>query len=795
VSFVFENKPIVGADQSTLYVIIASMPGREEVFQKALNEGHSAAWDQEWSKAAAAYRKALQEIPDHPKALNSLGLALFQQGDYDEALLIYRRVAQVAPQDPAPMEKLAQLFERTGRLKEAIETASRAADLYLNQRDVDKAMENWVRVTTLDPEHVLAHSRLALAHERLGHKAQAVTEYIAVASLVQRTGNIQKTAELINKALKLMPESAEVQQAQTLLRAGQLLPKPLRPKGGTGPIAMFQVKQIEQPKKRTDSGLDPIAESRHKALTRLAEILFEYSTDDGAAVQARRGLQALMRGTGQLSMQQSEQTKVVLHLGQAIDAQSKGNDAQAAEELERALEAGFNHPALYFDLGLLRSKEDRLESSIRHLQHAVKHNDFGLAARLLMGQINQKLGRLGPASIEYLEALKLADAMIVPAEQSDEIRQMYEPLIEVQANQSDEASLKRLCDNINEMLTRKDWRDHLHKAREQLPRSQDGDLPMPLAEVILQAQSSQVLEAINHVHQLARAGQLRSAMEEAFYALTSAPTYLPLHTLMGDLLVRENHIEEAIAKFGTAAQAYSVRGEAAQAAKLLRRVVQLAPMDMTARSKLIDQLVSRGQVDDAIKEYLELADTYYRLAELEMARKTYTKALRFVQQANADRAWNVHILQRMADIDMQRLDWKQAIRLYEQIRTLRPDDEGVRKSVIELSLRLGQPAQAYAELENYLTYLQTGNHHEQGIKFVEELLADHPEDIVLRRAIAQLYQQTGRIEEAVAKLDTLAESLLNVGKKEEALAIINQILLMNPPNAEQYRQLLMQLQS
>jgi len=36
--------------------------------------------------------------------------------------------------------------------------------------------------------------------------------------------------------------------------------------------------------------------------------------------------------------------------------------------------------------------------------------------------------------------------------------------------------------------------------------------------------------------------------------------------------------------------------------------------------------------------------------------------------------------------------------------------------------------------------------------------------------------------------------LLDLGKKEEALAIINQILLMGPSNAEQYRQLLMQLQ-
>jgi tetratricopeptide (TPR) repeat protein len=115
------------------------MPGREDIFQKAMNEGHSAAWDQEWSKAASAYRHALQEMPDHPKALNSLGLALFQQSNYEEALQMYKRVAQVTPQDPVPMEKLAQLLERTGHLKEAVNAAFKAADLYLNQRDVDKA--------------------------------------------------------------------------------------------------------------------------------------------------------------------------------------------------------------------------------------------------------------------------------------------------------------------------------------------------------------------------------------------------------------------------------------------------------------------------------------------------------------------------------------------------------------------------------------------------------------------------------------------------------------------------------
>jgi len=148
----------------------------------------------------------------------------------------------------------------------------------------------------------------------------------------------------------------------------------------------------------------------------------------------------------------------------------------------------------------------------------------------------------------------------------------------------------------------------------------------------------------------------------------------------------------------------------------------------------------------------------------------------------------------MADIDMQRLDWKQAMRVYEQIRTLRPDDEGARKNLIELNLRMGQVAQAGAELESYFSYLQTSNGVARIIPFLEEFLTDRPGEPILLRMLAQAYHQAGRVDDAVKQLDTLAESLLDANKKEEAMVVINQILLMNPPNADQYRQLLVQLQ-
>lgn len=770
------------------------MPGRDDIFQKAMNEGHSAAWDQEWSKAAAAYRRALEEFPDHPKALNSLGSALHQLNQVDEALQIYSRVVKVSPDDPMPMEKVAQLSERVGDLKTAMDAAIRAGDLFLKQRDAEKALQNWVHVTSINPENAIAHSRLAQVHEALGHAQQAAMEYLAIASILQRAGNAEKTQEMVNKAQSLVPNSLEVKQAQTLLKTGQLLPKPIRAKGGTGPIRMALVKQLEtQPRMKTASGMDPILEARQKSLTQLAELLFDFSDESSPAAQDRKGISAIMRGTGTISAQ-SEQVKVVLHLGQAIDAQSKGNDSLAAEEMEAALNAGFTSSSLYFSLGYLRYKVERYESAQRVLQNSVKHEDYGLASRLLLGDIISRKGAFREAATEYLEALKFADAMTAPPEQADDIRQQYEPLIESYQNQTEEAALRKVCDNIKGLLLRADWRDQLHKVREQMPKQEDS-IPAPLAEMILQAQSSSVLDSMNRINQLARMGSLRSAMDEAYDALQQAPTYLPLHIIMGDLLVQEGQIPDAITKFGVVAHSYSVRGEVLQATKLLRRIIQISPMDLGARNRLIDQLVARGQVDDAIQEYLELAAIHYRLAELDMARKTYTNALRLVQQGSASRDWNSHILQRMADIDMQRLDWKQALRVFEQIRTIAPDDDAARKQLIELNMRMGQADRAMSELEAYITHLENQGKKEPALTFLEDLIREHEEQPLLKRTQAALLYRMGRTSEAIPILDKLGDALLEKGDKQGAMEVINQIVLMNPPNAADYRALLSQMRS
>src|SRR5690349_11907312 len=125
------------------------MSGNRDVFDQAMRQGHSAAWDQQWDRAIAAYRAGLQEFPDEPLALSSLGFALLQADQLDSALQAYQRAAALMPGDPAAPEKCGEIFERQGRLNEAAQTYLAVGEIHLKRRDVRKAMDNWNRVARL----------------------------------------------------------------------------------------------------------------------------------------------------------------------------------------------------------------------------------------------------------------------------------------------------------------------------------------------------------------------------------------------------------------------------------------------------------------------------------------------------------------------------------------------------------------------------------------------------------------------------------------------------------------------
>ena len=771
------------------------MAGNEEFFRKLMNQGHSEAWDQAWNRAAEYYQQALAEMPDHPQALKNLGLAMFELHSFEDALKYYLRAAQVLPDDPIPLEKAAEIYTRMGVLDKASEISLRAAEIFAKNRDMTNAIECWTRVTAHNPENAMAHSRLAEVYERLGRNEASLEEYITLASLLQHSGQVDKAIQTVNHALELVPGSKEAAHALAQLNAKQLLQKPLPRRGVTGPLRMSQIRKLETSKGEQAQSPDPSVEARQNALRVLADMLFD-ATEGKKASEAEvqemqsRGLKAIGKKKVVSSVTKVEKSRVITHLGKAVDFQTRGEDKEAADELEKAAEAGVDHPALFYDLGLLQSKGEHAQSAIRSLKRALPSKEFALAANLLLGQIYYKMGHNKEAALHYLEALRWADAQVVPSAFADDLRQLYEPLLDALSREKNEKVHNQLCQNIEDLLGRPGWREYLKQARQQLPDPESGGLLSPLAEILTTAYSDRLDRSIANIHSLAEQGYWRSAMEEAFWTLQGASAYLPLHTFMSDLLIQQGFIDEAIAKLAVVAQAYKVRGENKRAVEVFRRMIELSPMDINARECLIQELITGNEIEAAVRETMGMANVYYDMADLSKARQTYTDTLRLAQQANLDVAQKVNILHQMADVDIQSLDWRQALVVYKQIRTLSPCDDKANAKLVDLNLRLGQQSQAGVELDQYLAYVVENLDLEIVLSFIKRMVEDHPEQDFFRKRLVELFRQAGRKGEAIEHLGRLVNQLVSVEEKTVAVKVIQSILELKPTNAEQYQQIL-----
>lgn len=774
------------------------MSGDQQAFLSSMNKGHSAAWDQNWSEAVRFYRESLEQFPDDPMALISLGLALLEMEDYEGALTHYIRVSTISPNDPVPYEKMTHIYENMGRIKDAVRSGMQAAEMQLKARDVEKSIESWLHVIMLDPDNLNARSRLAMIYDKLGKKNEAASEYLAAASIMQSAGDRQKAIQAVRYCLQIAPDNIDVQNAMKLLKSNQRLPKPDKPKGGK-PLEKNRLANIQQIQTHAEVAdqkmMDPVAETQQSALEELAAMLFDSSdTDVAPGTSGKHGISAITRGTGGLSLEQADRTRVLLHLGHAIDLHSGGNNKRAAEELQRVLDIGLEKTPVYFMLGLLLAEENP-SKAVSYLQNALRRPEYAIASYLIIGRINEQENNFQEATTAYLQAYRLADLTTVSSKFVDELKQLYEPILEAQQHETNPNNLMALCQNVRSQLMRADWRDYLQKARTQMPMENEENPPVPLIEMLLHSRSGQIVEALATVRDLSRKEFFRSAMEEAYHALQYAPTYLPLHLQIGDLLVRNGQVEDAIKKYLLVADLYEVRNDVEQAIRVLKRVTLMAPMDISVRHRLIELHTTHNQIDEAISEYMEMGDIQYRLADLDKARASYLSALRLAQQSKTNRKWAVQVLTKIADIDMQRLDWRQALRIFEQLRSIQPEDAASRMQIININLRLGQHPAALKEIDNYVKTLEEMQKTKEVVTFLNELIKEYPDNTDIRRRLMDAFIRYGQTSKAIQQMDKLADLLLDKGEKWEAIEMVEAIIAMNPPNSNQYKMLLQQIKT
>ncbi len=767
---------------------------KKQELQDLLSKGNSAAWDKNWSDAAVYYQQALDLEPGNFKALTNIGLAYYEMKDYREALDAYSKAVESNPDDPAPYEKMFMIYKDVDRSVEAVKAALHAAESHLKNEDIQKAIENWKRVLELDIQNIKAHARLGMVYERLGKKKLAVSEYINTASLLQLAGNIEKASESIDRALQCSPENIIALRAKEILHQGRQLPIPEPIDKEPEEEINVDVVQLDAPKPEPEKKYDnPVVEAVEKAMIILAEMMFEEdSSADSGKKSSKRDLDSALSWNADDGDSVADDSVVKLHISQAIENYSIENEKDAAENIKKAIDEGYTNPAAYFLLGFLFSNLGRMESAVRSLNKSVSHENFALASRLLLAQYHAGKEEWVDASREYLEALRIADTSLAAKEDVEDLIHLYEVMMDDLEQQEGDDAYIEMSTHIGEMLMRPDWRAILIELRAK-GKSQDG-LILPQLDALLDDRRSQIMGVHQNINVLAQDGHYGAAMELAFFALRNAPTFLPLHVTIGDLLMEQNKIDGAVSKYLAVADVYTVQGKTERALTMLKKVIDLQPMNIEIRQREIDLLEDYGLKEEAIQEYINLAEVFFPMAELDSARTAYVKAITLSQSLSNGEAVRMKLLQRLADLDIQRLDWESAIATYTEISEVSPGNKKASISIVDLNYRLGKSRQAEQEIGRFLGLFDPKEHKEVLEDYLNSLKIEIPQEEFIIRQLVDFYTGLGLQEQAISELDGLGDMLLDAGRREDAVAVIQEIVSLNPSNVEDYQKLLGQLQ-
>ncbi len=743
------------------------MPGNPEIYEQAMNAGHNAAWDQEWGAAVTAYGRAVQEFPKDPDAHIHLGLALLKVGRLDDALKVYTRAHQLNASDPIPLEKSADVLERTGRLREAAQQYVNVAEIYLAQRDLNKAISNWEKATHLSSGFTGVHAKLAQAYERIGDKTRAIREYLTLAFNFQRAGETERGIKAAQRALKLDPKNAQALNAlRALETGGEVLPPTAddQPRRESAPAADIHDGFSERAQVGEADPLGPIGEAMGDALALLAGYVMESGELDAY------GSKALL----------------------AMELQRQGIHEQAIEAYEGA-EPGLRHPSLKLNLGALLLLNDQPDKAVKHLGEATMHPQLSAGAYHAMGQSYFKLGKHKQASRYLIQSLQLVDTgLAANVEEVEELTQLYEQLMVTLDGRTDE-SLAAINNRFVNLLEGKDWKQRIAETRRQLQEAMRTSGEQGVVDMLVTTNSDRLTGSVSLIDRYVRQGLLTLAMDEAHRAVEFAPFYLPIHVRMAEVMMREGRVRQAINKYNVVARTYLVRGENDRAASILGEVLEMAPLDVSVRTNLIELLEAEERWDEALDQYVDLADTYHQLGDFEMSRNTYNVAERVATRVQASPEKLVRIKHRIADIDQMRLDIRRAMRTYEEIIQIAPDDERARRLLVDLNYRQGNQVEAIKRLDELLKVYAKNKQVNRITQLLEELVTVYPNDTGLRSRLAAIYRQLGRTQDTILQLDALGELQLEAGLHEEAINTLRQIIALKPEGVEDYKRLLAQL--
>jgi tetratricopeptide (TPR) repeat protein len=273
-------------------------------------------------------------------------------------------------------------------------------------------------------------------------------------------------------------------------------------------------------------------------------------------------------------------------------------------------------------------------------------------------------------------------------------------------------------------------------------------------------------------------GKMQNAISEYEKILKADPKDLTVTNTVGDLYSRLGEVDKATECFKSVGDAYATQGFTVKAIAMYKKISKLKP-SLESVLKLAELYTQQGLFNDARAQYLQVADEFLKSGELDNAVRIFQKILEMDPENTAMR---IRLAEVYVRLGKKNDAWQIFSAAAETMRS-KGNLNGA-EEVLQRMLTL-DPGNSYALLMQGRNLLEAGD-AEAAIESLRKVpdLDSNPEGL---RDLLKAYLKTGRLSDAgtlasklltvhndLASISTFADALMQAGQYENALQVYDQ---------------------
>ncbi|MFB3896417.1 MAG: tetratricopeptide repeat protein [bacterium] len=513
---------------------------------------------------------------------HSLQLAkiYLQKSLFPEAETVAEQILRLAPDEEKVYRLLADTYQRTGRQDTAIQILLRLAEVLLNQKNINSAIEEFNRILTLDPGHIETRKKLIDTYLNAKKNNEAANQLKILAEHYQKNEDLPNAIVTYEQQLKLVPDNPEI-------------------------------------------------------ISKLAQLYTDTEQKDSAL-----GLYSQLANS-YLKKGMTDQVGETYRTMVALDPESTDRREKLGQFY---LKSGMIHEALleYDALATLLAQQSKFDEAIKIFLTMLNIDPNNLQIRVVIAEMYERMGSYSEAIAQYM-AIAQSYLQSGDTEKSIAIYQRaiaLDPentmLLETLANLHKTTKKKSNAIEIYVKLAKAYAEKEKYKKAKEIYQTilelEPDNVESHSQLIKLSLVEGKKPDAVKYSQALGTIFYKRKAIPEAVTAYQEAikldETNLFLRKEFIDLLLNAKMNTDAAQQFREIAKIYSQQSKIADAVGAYKNAIKLDPENISLYLGLIDTHMQEGLENELIDTYLAVADLYLKEGHTLDAKTYYEKVLK-----------------------------------------------------------------------------------------------------------------------------------------------------------------------